>query len=134
MHRISLLSFVFVLLLMTCASAEIYRCRTVAGELFMTDQKTNFPADCKPVDEPVGHGSFSIEPVVKVDKAKSPSAPPEQASTPGVTDGQDGQRQTGCQGSVNGFPCRDGVRSGSYSVHQFLREGVISSLTRIHST
>ena len=91
MHRICLLSFVFVLLLMTCASAEIYRCRTVAGELVMTDQKSNFPADCKPVDEPVGHGSFSIEPGVKVDKTKSPSTPPEQASTPGVTDGQDGQ-------------------------------------------
>jgi hypothetical protein len=89
MHRIYLLAFVFILLFMTCASAEIYSCRTSDGELVMTDQKSNFPADCQPVDEPMGKGGFNIVPSTTADEVESPPALPEQASTPDVPDGQD---------------------------------------------
>lgn len=88
MPRVYLLTFVFILLFMTCASAEIYHCRTSDGELVMTDQKSNFPADCQPVDEPTGQGGFNIVPSVTVDNVESSPALPEQVVTPEVQDGQ----------------------------------------------
>ena len=89
MHRMYLLAFGFILLFMTCASAEIYRCRTSDGELVMTDQKSNFPADCKPLDEPTEQGGFNIVPSTPVDEVESPPALPEQTSTPELQDNQD---------------------------------------------
>ncbi len=55
----------------------------------MTDQKSNFPADCQPVEEPIEQGGFNIVPSTPVDKVESPSALPEQTSTPEVSDNQD---------------------------------------------
>ena len=88
MHRMYLLAFGFILLFMTCASAEIYRCRTSDGELVITDQKSNFPAECQPVEEPTDKGSFNIVPSAKVDEVESHPALPEQVVTPEVQDGQ----------------------------------------------
>ncbi len=88
MHRICLLVLGLFLLLPTYASAEIYRCRTSDGELVMTDQKSNFPADCQPVEEPTDKGSFNIVPSAKVDEVESQPAPPEQVATPDTQGGQ----------------------------------------------
>jgi hypothetical protein len=52
----------FIVLTSTCVSAEIFRCRTPDGNLVMTDQQAELPADCQPVDEPTGKGSFNILP------------------------------------------------------------------------
>jgi hypothetical protein len=66
------------LLFATCAVAEIFRCRTPDGELVMTDNKTEAPADCKPVDEPKGSGSFNVVPSTPVTAVESTTASPEQ--------------------------------------------------------
>jgi hypothetical protein len=72
MHRISLLALGFILLFLTCASAEIYRCRTAAGDMVMTDNKAEIPADCQPVGEPAGSGSFNIVPEDKEIAVENP--------------------------------------------------------------
>jgi len=89
MHRICLLALMLFILFLTCAFAEIYRCRTSDGELVMTDQKSNFPAGCQPVDEPAGQGGFNIVPSTPVDEVESPPALPAQTSTPELQDNQD---------------------------------------------
>ena len=89
MKRLLLLTIMLYLLILTCASAEIFRCRTPDGELVMTDNKTEIPADCKPIDEPEGSGSFNIVPTSKEATIKSQpvsaegtAAPLEQDVTP----------------------------------------------------
>ena len=70
------------LLFTTCAAAEIFRCRTPDGELVMTDNKTEIPADCKPVDEPEGSGSFNIVPSSKEDPVESQPVSAERTAAP----------------------------------------------------
>ena len=89
MQKILWLIVGFSLLFTTCAAAEIFRCRTPDGELVMTDNKAEIPADCKPVDEPEGSGSFNIVPRSKETpvesqpvSAEGTSAPLEQDITP----------------------------------------------------
>lgn len=82
MQRILWLTVGLSLLLLTCASAEIYRCRTPDGVLVMTDQVVKFPADCKPVDEPKNSGSFNIMPsATGTDKRSQPARPEQTAAT-----------------------------------------------------
>ena len=78
MQRILWLTVVLTLLLLTCASAEIFRCRTPDGVLVMTDQETKLPADCKPVDEPENVGSFNVMPSATGTDKRSQPAPLEQ--------------------------------------------------------
>ena len=78
MQRILWLTVGLSLLLLTCASAEIYRCRTPDGVLVMTDQRDKLPADCQPVDGPEDAGSFNIMPSAAGTGKKSLPAPPEQ--------------------------------------------------------
>jgi hypothetical protein len=78
MQRILWLIVGFSLLVLTCASAEIYRCRTPDGVLVMTDQRAKLPADCKPVDEPEDAGSFNIMPSATGTDNKSQPAPSDQ--------------------------------------------------------
>jgi len=70
------------LLFATCAAAEIFRCRTPDGELVMTDNKAEIPADCKPVDEPKGSGSFNIVPSDKEAPVESPPVSAEETAAP----------------------------------------------------
>lgn len=67
MKRIGLLCIGLVLLFLSSASAELYRCRTPAGKLVVSDQLTNLPKDCLFVDEPVNKGSFNVLPSTQSD-------------------------------------------------------------------
>jgi hypothetical protein len=82
MKKILWLTVGLSLLLVTCTSAEIFRCRTPDGELVMTDQRDELPADCQPVNEPTDAGSFNIVPSVPVNEDERPPVLPEQVSTP----------------------------------------------------
>ncbi len=82
MQRILWLTVGLSLLFLTCASAEIYRCRTPDGVLVMTDQQAKLPADCKPVDEPENVGSFNVMPsTTGTDKRSQPAPPQQKAAT-----------------------------------------------------
>ena len=84
MQKILWLMVGFSLLLLTCASAEIYRCRTPDGVLVMTDQPAELPADCQPVDESTGKGSFNVVPnAAGTDKKSQPALPEQKAATAG---------------------------------------------------
>lgn len=74
MQRVWLLTVVFSGLLLTCASADIYRCRMPDGRLVMTDQEAEMPADCQPFEGPAaGVGSFNVIPAIK-ETVESPPA------------------------------------------------------------
>ena len=76
MKRLLLLTIMLHLLILTCASAEIFRCRTADGELVMTDNKTEIPADCQPVEAPAGSGSFNVVPSTPAAAVESSSVSP----------------------------------------------------------
>jgi hypothetical protein len=76
MKRLLLLTIILYLLLLTCASAEIFRCRTPDGELVMTDDKSKLPADCQPVEAPAGSGSFNVVPSTPSAAVESSSVSP----------------------------------------------------------
>jgi hypothetical protein len=78
MKRLLLLTIMLYLLILTCASAEIFRCRTPDGELVMTDNKAEVPADCRPVEAPAGSGSFNVVPSTPEPAVESTPASPEQ--------------------------------------------------------
>ena len=68
------------LLFTTCAAAEIFRCRTADGELVMTDNKAELPADCRPVEAPAGSGSFNVVPSTPAAAVESSSVSPKPES------------------------------------------------------
>ncbi len=76
MKRLLLLTIMLYLLILTCASAEIFRCRTPDGELVMTDNKAELPADCRPVEAPAGSGSFNVVPSTPAAAVESSSVSP----------------------------------------------------------
>jgi hypothetical protein len=76
MKKILLLTTILSLLIMTCASAEIFRCRTPDGELVMTDDQSKLPADCRPVEAPAGSGSFNVVPSTPAAAVESSSVSP----------------------------------------------------------
>jgi hypothetical protein len=76
MKRLLLLTIMLYLLILTCASAEIFRCRTPDGELVMTDNKAEIPADCRPVEAPAGSGSFNVVPSTPAAAVESSSVSP----------------------------------------------------------
>ena len=76
MKRLLLLTIMLYLLILTCASAEIFRCRTADGELVMTDNKAEIPADCQPVEAPAGSGSFNVVPSTPAAVVESSSVSP----------------------------------------------------------
>lgn len=78
MNKVVVLTTGFSLLALTCASAEIYRCRTPEGKLVMTDQQLKLPANCQPIDEPTEAGSFNIMPRAKGIASEGQSAKPVQ--------------------------------------------------------
>ena len=80
MKRVWLSTMGFILLTSTCASAEIFRCRTPDGNLVMTDQQAELPADCQPVDESGGKGSFNILPPATDSGLESRTVQPEQSA------------------------------------------------------
>jgi hypothetical protein len=69
MNKECLLAGGLLLFLLSSASAEIYRCRTSDGRLIMTDNRANLPADCVPIDQPAGSGSFNIVPAPEASEA-----------------------------------------------------------------
>ena len=70
------------LLLLTYASAEIFRCRTPDGKLVMTDRESELPADCQPVDKPANAGSFNVMPSASgTDTKTQPVSPEQKAAT-----------------------------------------------------
>lgn len=83
MRKLSYLTVGMLLFALTCASAEIYRCRTAAGKLVMTDNMTKLPAGCEPLEGTPGGGSFNVVPNVKEDRNEKP---PEQKAKPVVRD------------------------------------------------
>ena len=86
MKRLLLLTIMLYLLILTCASAEIFRCRTADGELVMTDNKAEIPADCQPVEAPAGSGSFNVVPSTPAAAVESSSVNPKPE---GRTEAQD---------------------------------------------
>lgn len=86
MYRISSLTVGLLCLLLTSASAEIHRCRTPDGKLVMTDREDQMPADCQPIDEPVGSGGFNVVPSVEMDTTENQSRLPAQNSPAGDQD------------------------------------------------
>jgi hypothetical protein len=92
MKRLLLLTTILSLLILTCASAEVFRCRTPDGELVMTDNKAEVPADCRPVEAPAGSGSFNVVPSTPETAVESTPASPEQetrSEAPDITPWQD---------------------------------------------
>jgi hypothetical protein len=82
MFRKYLLTTGFCLLMLTDASAEVYRCRTADGRLVMTDNQTNLPAGCKPMDNPPGTGSFNIMPSTDGSAVQNPAKQKEEDVKP----------------------------------------------------
>jgi hypothetical protein len=80
MQRILWLTVALSLLVLTYASAEIFRCRTPDGVLVMTDRETELPADCQLVDEPAGKGSFNVVPSAETTDTKRPLVPFERGA------------------------------------------------------
>jgi len=74
MPKILCMTIGLLLVTLGCATAEIYRCRTAAGDLIMTDNEAALPADCDQVKETTGGGSFNTVPSVSVKKTKQPAA------------------------------------------------------------
>jgi hypothetical protein len=72
MQKILWLTVALSLLFATCASTEIYRCRTPDGGLVMTDRKDKLPADCQLVNGTKDTGGFNIVPSVPVNEVESP--------------------------------------------------------------
>ena len=86
MKRLLLLTIILYLLILTCASAEIFRCRTPDGELVMTDDKSKLPADCRPVEAPAGSGSFNVVPSTPAAAVESSSVNPKPEVRPEAQD------------------------------------------------
>ena len=86
MKRLLLLTIMLYLLILTCASAEIFRCRTPDGELVMTDDKSKLPSDCRPVEAPAGSGSFNLVPSAPAAAVESSSDNPEPEGRPETQD------------------------------------------------
>ena len=80
MNKVVVLTTGFSLLVLTCASAEIYRCRTPEGKLVMTDQQLQLPANCRPIDVPAEAGSFNVMPSSKGIASEGQSAKPVQGT------------------------------------------------------
>jgi hypothetical protein len=85
MYRGYLLATGLFFLMLAYASAEVYRCRTTEGRLIMTDQQTNLPAGCTPIDNPPGSGSFNIMPSTEERAVQSPAKQSEEAPRPDTT-------------------------------------------------
>lgn len=78
MPKILCMTIGLLLVTLGCATAEIYRCRTAAGDLVMTDNEAALPADCDQVKETTGGGSFNTVPSVSVKKTKRPESQSEK--------------------------------------------------------
>ncbi len=85
MSRKSLLALGLFFLMLSCASAEVYRCRTAEGQLVMSDNQTNLPDGCTPVDKPPGSGSFNIIPGTEGSTVQSQAKQSEAAASPETT-------------------------------------------------
>jgi hypothetical protein len=68
----------FFCLSMTSASAEIYKCRTPDGNLFVTDQEATLPKNCQMVEVPSGDSTFNIVPETKVVDVEPSSVEPKR--------------------------------------------------------
>ena len=82
MYRKYVLTTGLWLLMLTYASAEVYRCRTADGRLVMTDNQTNLPAGCAPIDNPPDNGSFNIMPNTDGSAVQNPAEQKEEAFKP----------------------------------------------------
>ena len=80
MLRIWLLTLALCWLILSTATAQIYRCRMPDGSVVMTDQQAEIPADCQSFDGPSGEGSFNIMPAVK----EAVGSPPPKGKTASV--------------------------------------------------
>ncbi len=82
MFRKYVLTTGLFLAMLTYASAEVYRCRTADGRLVMTDNQTNLPAGCTPMDNPPGTGSFNIMPSTDGSAVQNPAEQREEVVKP----------------------------------------------------
>ena len=80
MLRIWMLTLTVCSLLLTNATADVYRCRMPDGRIVMTDQEAEMPADCQPFDGPAGEGSFNVMPATK----EAVASPPAERETTGI--------------------------------------------------
>jgi hypothetical protein len=82
MNKIWLLTAGALLLVFTCASAEIYRCVTPDGKQVMTDQQAQLPDNCQNIGKSVEASSFNIMPANKgVDAETRPVKPAQGAES-----------------------------------------------------
>ena len=93
MYKRPLLTFGLFFLMLSCATAEVYRCRTAEGRLIMSDKQTNLPAGCTPVENPPGTGTFNIMPSTEGSAVQSPAMQSEEAARPDTTGGSAVQDQ-----------------------------------------
>ena len=76
MNKIWLLTAGALLLVFTCASAEIYRCVTPDGKQVMTDRQSQLPDNCQDIGKSTEAGSFNIIPDSKnADAERQPVKP-----------------------------------------------------------
>ena len=93
MYKRSMLTLGLFFLMLSCAAAEVYRCRTADGRLIMSDKQTNLPAGCTPLENPPGSGTFNIMPSTEGSAVQSPAMQSEEAARPDATGGNAVQDQ-----------------------------------------
>ncbi len=86
MTKIFCLAVGLFLVTVCFVSAEIYKCRTPAGNLVMTDDETVLPAGCEPVKGVAEKGSFNSVPSLQDEEVVQPDPLPESKAAPNVKD------------------------------------------------